>query len=72
MPNTKANSHDSMRNTGYTVTTQHVDVSSRASVHSLASAAAALGNVVQIAHTAGLSPNMAPPDKILAVDLFGV
>jgi NAD(P)-dependent dehydrogenase (short-subunit alcohol dehydrogenase family) len=57
--------------TGYTVTTQRVDVASRASVRSLASAAAALGNVMQVAHTAGLSPNMAPPDRILAVDLLG-
>src|SRR5919107_1031420 len=57
--------------TGYTVTTTYVDVSSRESVHALADAAADLGSVVQIVHTAGLSPNMAPPDKILAVDLFG-
>jgi NAD(P)-dependent dehydrogenase (short-subunit alcohol dehydrogenase family) len=58
--------------TGYTVTTQRVDVSSRESVRALARAAAALGDVVEVVHTAGLSPNMAPPDKILAVDLLGV
>ena len=58
--------------TGYTVTTQPVDVAARESVRALADAAADLGNVVQIVHTAGLSPNMAPADKILAVDLFGV
>lgn len=58
--------------TGYTVSTQAVDVSSGQSVQALASAAAALGNVVQIVHTAGLSPNMAAADRILAVDLFGV
>jgi len=61
-----------MEASGYTVTTKHVDVSSRESVSALASAAADLGNVVQIVDTAGLSPNMAPPDRILAVDLFGV
>lgn len=49
-----------------------VDVSSRASVQSLAHAAAALGRVVQVAHIAGLSPNMASPASILAVDLLGV
>jgi NAD(P)-dependent dehydrogenase (short-subunit alcohol dehydrogenase family) len=57
--------------TGYTVSTQLVDVSSPESVRSLADAAAARGNVMQVVHTAGLSPNMAPPDKILAVDLLG-
>jgi NAD(P)-dependent dehydrogenase (short-subunit alcohol dehydrogenase family) len=57
---------------GYSVTSLAVDVSSRASVKSLASAAATLGNVVEVVQAAGLSPNMAPPDKILAVDLLGV
>ncbi len=56
---------------GYDVSTQHVDVSLRDSVHSLASAAAGLGNVVEVVHTAGLSPNMAQADRILAVDLLG-
>ena len=60
-----------LRGTGYSVTAKHVDVSSRESVHSLASAASDLGNVTEIVNTAGLSPNMAPPDKILAVDLLG-
>ncbi len=58
--------------TGYKVTAQHVDVSSRESVRSLARAAAGLGSVAQVVHTAGLSPNMAPPERILAVDLLGV
>ena len=58
--------------TGYKVTTQRVDVSSRESVRSLASAAAGLGSVAQVVNTAGLSPNMAPPERILAVDLLGV
>src|SRR5687768_11561320 len=57
---------------GYCVTARRVDVSSRESVRSLATAAAGLGNVAQVVHTAGLSPNMAPPDRILAVDLLGV
>lgn len=57
--------------TGYTVSTRPVDVSSRESVKALADAAAALGSVTEVVHTAGLSPNMAPPAKILAVDLLG-
>lgn len=57
--------------TGYRVTTQRVDVADRASVRALADAAAALGTVTQVVNAAGLSPNMAPPDRILAVDLYG-
>ena len=37
----------------YKVSTQHVDVSSRESVRSLADAASALGSVVQVVNTAG-------------------
>ena len=60
-----------LETTGYVVSTQPVDVSSRESVHALANRAAQLGAVMQVVHTAGLSPNMASPDKILAVDLLG-
>jgi NAD(P)-dependent dehydrogenase (short-subunit alcohol dehydrogenase family) len=52
---------EALKSASYTVSTQSVDVSSRKSVQSLASAAAALGTVVQVVNTAGLSPNMAPP-----------
>lgn len=55
----------------YKVSTQKVDVSSRESVRSLADAAAELGSVVQVVNTAGVSPNMAPPERVLAVDLYG-
>ncbi len=55
----------------YDVTTQQVDVSSRASVKALAAVAAAMGPVMQVVNTAGLSPNMAPVEKILEVDLYG-
>jgi len=55
----------------YSVITQQVDVSSRASVAALANAAEALGPVMQVVNTAGLSPNMASVDKVLAVDLYG-
>ncbi len=62
---------DDLRNASYTVETQSVDVSSRDSVRSLVDFAPTLGNVVQVADTGGLSPNMAPPRRVLAVDLYG-
>ncbi|AWB96687.1 short-chain dehydrogenase [Agromyces badenianii] len=60
-----------LRGDGFEVVTRTVDVSSRASVAELADAAAALGRVTQVVHTAGLSPVQAPRDAILAVDLLG-
>ena len=57
---------------GHAVTTHPVDVSSRESVHALAEAAAELGDVVHLVHTAGLSPVQASPQAILTVDLVGV
>lgn len=62
---------DDLRNASFTVATQIVDVASRASVRALAERAAELGSVLQVVNTAGLSPNMAPPDRVLAVDLYG-
>ncbi|TDZ80692.1 SDR family oxidoreductase [Mycobacteroides salmoniphilum] len=53
---------------GHNVIGRRIDVSSRESVADLAAAAAELGRVTQLAHTAGLSPAQA----ILAVDLVGV
>ncbi len=61
-----------LRGEGFDVTAQVVDVSSRASLHELATKAAALGPVMRVAHTAGLSPVQAPTAAILAVDLIGV
>ncbi|ROP74616.1 NAD(P)-dependent dehydrogenase (short-subunit alcohol dehydrogenase family) [Curtobacterium sp. PhB115] len=61
-----------LRGDGFAVETRPVDVASRESVRSLAEQAAALGAVVQIAHTAGLSPVQAPIEAVLAVDLVGV
>ncbi|MBK9124862.1 MAG: SDR family oxidoreductase [Chloroflexi bacterium] len=60
-----------LESTGHRVTTQIVDVASRDSVHTLARAAADMGSVVQVVHTAGVSPVQAPPARILAVDLLG-
>ncbi|HEX7761864.1 MAG TPA: SDR family oxidoreductase [Caulobacteraceae bacterium] len=62
---------DALREASYTVETQIVDVSSRPSVEALARKASSLGSVMQVVNTAGLSPNMAPPERVLAVDLYG-
>jgi NAD(P)-dependent dehydrogenase (short-subunit alcohol dehydrogenase family) len=60
-----------LENASYEVSTVQVDVCSRESVRALADAAAELGPVMQVINTAGLSPNMAAPERILAVDLYG-
>ena len=56
---------------GFEVSTTIVDVSSRQSVHALAQAATALGNVMGVIHAAGVSPTQASPATILKVDLYG-
>lgn len=68
---TLAAAAESLTITGYRVVTQRVDVSSRESVRALVQAARDLGSIAQVAMTAGLSPNMAAADRILAVDLLG-
>ena len=55
----------------YKVSSLKVDVASRESVRALADMAASLGSVVNVVNTAGVSPNMATPERILAVDLYG-
>ncbi len=62
---------DSLESAGYVVKTQQVDISSQDSVKFLATTASQLGNVMQVVNSAGLSPNMATPEKIFAVDLLG-
>ena len=57
---------------GHQVMTQHVDVTSRASVAAAADVAASSGRVTAVVHTAGLSPQQASADAVLAVDLLGV
>jgi NAD(P)-dependent dehydrogenase (short-subunit alcohol dehydrogenase family) len=57
---------------GHEVATHRVDVSNRESVHDLASAAAGMGRLINVVHTAGLSPVQASAEAILAVDLYGV
>jgi NAD(P)-dependent dehydrogenase (short-subunit alcohol dehydrogenase family) len=58
-------------NAGFDVISVTVDVSSRDSVHALAKAATALGEVTGVIHAAGVSPSQAPIETILAVDLYG-
>jgi NAD(P)-dependent dehydrogenase (short-subunit alcohol dehydrogenase family) len=57
---------------GHRVTTSYVDVTSAQSVADLATRAAAAGPVFSVIHTAGLSPEQAEVEAILAVDLLGV
>lgn len=56
---------------GHAAVTHRVDVTSRESVQALADAAGGMGDVMQVIHTAGLSPVQASPERILQVDLFG-
>lgn len=57
---------------GHEVKTQVVDVSDHSSVAALADLAAGLGRVTHVAHTAGVSPEQAPIEAVLKVDLLGV
>lgn len=61
----------SLRAAGHDVHTRRVDVADTESVRALTEAAAALGPVVQVAHTAGLSPSQGDARRILAVNLLG-
>ena len=61
-----------MRDGGFDVVVQKVDVSSRESVEQLAALAASLGPVTQVVHTAGLSPTHSSLEAVLRVDLVGV
>jgi len=57
---------------GHDIYIRRVDVASAESVSALAEEAASLGQVTQVAHTAGLSPSQADSAAVLAVDLLGV
>ena len=50
-----ASAAGALEDLGHRVSIQRVDVSSRESVHALAQAAAELGDVAQVVHTAGVS-----------------
>lgn len=57
---------------GHAALAVQVDVSSRESIAELAGIAAGAGRVVNLVHTAGLSPEQASMEAVLAVDLLGV
>ncbi|MBD0860170.1 SDR family oxidoreductase [Gordonia sp. zg691] len=61
-----------LRAEGFEVTPVPVDVTSKESLTSLAEAASAHGAVINVVHTAGVSPVQAPIETILRVDLLGV
>jgi NAD(P)-dependent dehydrogenase (short-subunit alcohol dehydrogenase family) len=56
---------------GFNVSKATVDVSSRASVHTLVETATKLGEVYGVIHAAGVSPSQASPETVLKVDLYG-
>lgn len=56
---------------GFEVSTAHVDVSSRESVHALVEKIQAMGPITGLIHAAGVSPTQASPATILMVDLYG-
>jgi NAD(P)-dependent dehydrogenase (short-subunit alcohol dehydrogenase family) len=70
-PNNADAAAEVLADAGFDVSTATVDVSSRDSVHTLAEAAAARGNVTGVIHAAGVSPSQAAPEVILRVDLYG-
>jgi NAD(P)-dependent dehydrogenase (short-subunit alcohol dehydrogenase family) len=65
-------SAEALRVDGYSVKTAPTDVTSPESVAALAETAASLGRLTGLVHTAGLSPEQASVETILAVDLLGV
>jgi NAD(P)-dependent dehydrogenase (short-subunit alcohol dehydrogenase family) len=60
-----------LRDEGFAIHTQTVDVASAESVGILSAKAAELGSLRILVHTAGLSPTMADAVRIYAVDLLG-
>lgn len=64
-------SANTLRDAGFEVTTTKVDISARASVHSLTELAVSLAQVSGVIHAAGVSPSQASPEAILKIDLYG-
>jgi NAD(P)-dependent dehydrogenase (short-subunit alcohol dehydrogenase family) len=63
---------DALGGDGHQVLTREVDITSRSSVAALAEVAERAGRVTAAVHTAGLSPQQASAEAVLAVDLLGV
>lgn len=66
-----ADAKEELLNAGFDVETKIVDGSDRSSIQDFADFAASFGPVSRYVHTAGVSPNQAKPELILAVDLIG-
>ncbi|KAL6852291.1 hypothetical protein ACO1O0_006832 [Amphichorda felina] len=62
---------ESLRMGGHNVDTHVVDVSNYDQVTAFAKSVADAGRLEKLVHTAGLSPIMAPKQKVLEVDLLG-
>jgi len=60
---------DELSNHGFNVATRQLDIADPAGVRALA--AAVEGRCRAVVHTAGVSPTMAKPERIYAVDLLG-
>jgi NAD(P)-dependent dehydrogenase (short-subunit alcohol dehydrogenase family) len=60
-----------LQSNGLDVVPHFADVSTRSSVDDLAHAVGALGRLRTLVHTAGLSPTMASPTRVLEVDMLG-
>lgn len=70
-PDTLAESARTVEACGHVVETHPVDVAELASVEGLVEKAASMGDVVNVIHTAGLSPVQASAEAVLKVDLYG-
>ncbi|MGA8547249.1 MAG: SDR family oxidoreductase [Mycobacterium sp.] len=66
------NAEEALSSDGHQVLTREVDVTSRSSVAAVAKLASEAGRVTGVVHTAGLSPQQASAEAVLAVDLLGV
>jgi NAD(P)-dependent dehydrogenase (short-subunit alcohol dehydrogenase family) len=66
-----ADSTAELESNGLDVVSHGVDVSIRTSVVDLAGAVGELGRLRTLVHTAGLSPTMASPTRVLEVDMLG-
>jgi NAD(P)-dependent dehydrogenase (short-subunit alcohol dehydrogenase family) len=62
---------DVLSNAGCNVSTATVDNSSRQSIQAIVETATKFGDVTGLIQAAGVSPSQAPPETILAVDLYG-
>lgn len=65
------NSAKILQHAGFHVSTAWIDVSDRESVQNIANQAVAMGDIVGVIHTAGLSPSQASAQEIIKVDLYG-